>query len=133
MTQKGRIIWFNSFIIVFKLSFMLLIITLYFIGKTFYQLAHAYDKGRWQYAIVGIVVFYVGQFIGGLSIGFAAVYFGYQIEEINALALGLLALPFGGLAVWLLYRNLKKRWSDLSSVSSKDAFNEQIIDDDLAQ
>ena len=112
---------------------MLLLITLYFIGKTFYQLAHAYDKGRWQYAIVGIVVFYVGQFIGGLSIGFAAVYFGYQIEEINALALGLLALPFGGLAVWLLYRNLKKRWSDLSSVSSKDAFNEQIIDDDLAQ
>lgn len=112
---------------------MLLLITLYFIGKTFYQLAHEYDKGRWQYAIAGIVVFYLGQFLGGMLIGFAAIYFGYQIEEINELALGLIALPFGGLAVWLLYRTLKKRWSGISSLTDKDAYNEQIIDDDLTQ
>jgi hypothetical protein len=110
---------------------MLLLITLYFIGKTFYELAHEFDKGRWQYAIAGIVVFYLGQFLGGMLIGFGAVYAGYEIDNINELALGLLALPFGGLAVWLLYRTLKKRWSGANSLTSKDAHNEQIIDDEL--
>lgn len=112
---------------------MLLLITLYFIGRAFYQLAHEYDKGRWQYAIAGIVLFYAGQFLGGILIAVIAVSSGFEINKDSELALGLLALPFGGLAVWLLYRTLKKRWSNISSVSSKDAYNEQIIDDDLSQ
>lgn len=110
---------------------MLLLITLYFIGKTFYQLAHEYDKGRWQYAIAGVVIFYLGQFIGGFIIGFAAVFLGYQIELLNDLVIGLLALPFGGLAVWLLYRTLKKQWSGSNTPNAKEAYNEQIIDDDV--
>lgn len=112
---------------------MLLLITLYFIGRAFYQLAHEYDKGRWQYAIAGIVLFYAGQFLGGILIAVIAVSSGFEINKDSELALGLLALPFGGLAVWLLYRTLKKRWSNINSVSSKDAYNEQIIDDDLSQ
>jgi hypothetical protein len=45
---------------------MLGLFLLYFIGKSFYELAHEYDKSRWGFAIAGVVAYYFGTFVAGI-------------------------------------------------------------------
>ncbi len=91
---------------------MLGLLLLYFIGKYFYDLAGSYGKPKWGYAILGIISYYAGTFIGGLVIGFVYVQTSdpMAIDGIPDLALGLLVLPFGLAACWVLYTLLKRHW-----------------------
>ncbi len=44
---------------------MLGLFLLYFIGKIFYQLAEAHNKNKWVFAILGVIAYYAGTFLGG--------------------------------------------------------------------
>ena len=97
---------------------------IYWIGKSFYELAHEHDKSRWGFAILGVIGYYAGIII-------AEVVFVLLSEEgivgnINRYALGILSLPVGLLTCWLLYRFLKSQWS--KQTQSPDA---DVIDRDL--
>ena len=48
---------------------MLGLLLLYWIGKYFYKLAEAYDKSKWGFTILGIVVYYAGIVVLGLILG----------------------------------------------------------------
>lgn len=99
---------------------------IYWIGKSFYELAHEHDKSRWGFAVLGVLGYYAG-------IIFAEVIFVLLSEkgilgDINHYILGFLSLPFGLLTCWLLYRLLKNQWSNQSRPIDAD-----VIDRDLLQ
>lgn len=92
---------------------MLGIILIYFIGKYYYDLAKEYQKNHWLFAVIGVVSYYAGTFIGGLIIGAIMVSQdgGSALDDMSDIALGFMALPVGILACWGLYKLLKKQWS----------------------
>jgi len=91
---------------------MLGLLLLYWIGKHFYKLAENYNRHAWGHAIMGIVCYYLGTFVGGLALIII-------IEMINPggtdtlddYALGLMGVPFGLLSLWLLSRYLNRRYA----------------------
>lgn len=104
---------------------MIGLIILFWAGKTFYQLAHEFDKNRWAFAILGVVTYYGGTILAGVVIGvlFELNSPGY-INETNEKWVGYLTIPFGMLTCWLTYLFLKKRWStpnDIDSGTTLDA------------
>jgi hypothetical protein len=109
---------------------MIGLILIYFVGKAFYDLAGNHQKGQWLFAILGVVSYYGGQFLGAilLAIGYE-VFFG-SIDDVNETVLSLLALPIGILCCWGFYRILKSRWEreETFSGSSEDVLDANIID-----
>ena len=89
---------------------MLGLVFLYFIGKYFYKLAEKFNEKKWLYAILGIGVYYVGTFIGGIILGIIDGLTNIDFDWENDIALGLIALPFGIAATFIFYYILKKHW-----------------------
>lgn len=110
---------------------MIGLILIYFVGKAFYDLANEFNRNKWLYAILGVIVYYVpAPFVG---VGYA-IYAGDEFEETGSfgsssqLALTLISIPLGLIACYVFYRILKNRWS------KEDNNNEQdptILDADL--
>ncbi|MEL6625575.1 MAG: hypothetical protein AAFS00_00845 [Bacteroidota bacterium] len=95
---------------------MLGILLIYFIGKYFFDLAEDHDKSRWGFAILGIVVYYVGTFLGGIILGVVFLIFDWgNIEEWNDIVLSLMAMPFGIGSCVGLYFILKSIWEKKAS------------------
>ena len=89
---------------------MLGLVFLYFIGKYFYKLADQFNKNKWLFAVLGIVVYYAGTFIGGIILGILDAIIGIDFDWDNNIALSLIALPFGMASAYLFYFILKKQW-----------------------
>lgn len=107
---------------------MLAFLLLYFIGKQFYNLAESFQKNGWGYAIAGIAAYYGGTFIGGFIIAIAYLTLSTTpYEEANEYGLTLLALPFGLLGCWVLYRILKNNWEKKPASAGMDILDEDIL------
>lgn len=89
---------------------MLGILLIYFIGKHFYKMAETYNKNKWLFAILGVVTYYVGTFIGGIVLAILDEIFVLGINWDSNLILGLMALPFGIALDYLFYKILEKKW-----------------------
>ena len=90
---------------------MLGILLIYFIGKYFFELAEDHDKSKWGFAILGVVTYYIGTFIGGLILGILFLLFSWgNIEEWNDIVISLMAMPFGIGSCVGLYFILKNVW-----------------------
>lgn len=89
---------------------MLGIILIYFIGKHFYKMAETYNKNKWLFAILGVVIYYVGTFLGGVILAILDEVFALGINWESNLMLGILALPFGIALDYLFYVILEKKW-----------------------
>lgn len=93
---------------------MLGILLIYYIGKYFYVLAGERGKSKtiqWTFAVLGVVVYYLGTFVGGMLLGVLGYAFElFDIETMNDFLISLLALPFGVLACWGFYMILKNNW-----------------------
>lgn len=98
---------------------MLGILLIFFIGRYFYRLAEKYDQNKWLYAILGIVTYYSGTFIGGIILAILDEFFLIGINWNNNFTLGLIALPFGLVSAYLFYFLLNKKWKK-SFVQIKD-------------
>ena len=84
---------------------------LYFVWKYYKALADQYSKEKpWPYIILGAVVYYAGTFVGGIIIFLIAESSGTYIDESSERLLGLLGIPFGILASYLLYKYLENKW-----------------------
>lgn len=107
---------------------MLGLLLIYFIGKYFYDLAQDHNKNAWLFAILGIVVYYAGTFIAGILMAlFYSLVLEKDIEAVNDMLLGLLALPFGLLASWLFYRYLSNIWSKEKTANSTDILDQDLL------
>ncbi|WP_298345291.1 hypothetical protein [uncultured Algibacter sp.] len=90
---------------------MLGILLIYFIGKRFYDLSIEYDKSKWLYAILSVIVYYAAGFVFGIALALLDIYiFNWGIDYENNFGINLLGLPVGLLAVWGLYVSLEKKW-----------------------
>jgi hypothetical protein len=112
---------------------MIGLILLYFAGKAFYVLAENNGKSKWPFAILGVVSYYLGLFIGGMIIGICYEVFMEgsveDLEDINATLLGLLAIPVGVLTCWGFYKFLENRWSKKETFStSEDVLDANLVD-----
>ncbi len=107
---------------------MLGILLIYFIGKKFYELAGTYKKKQLAYAILGVVSYYIGTFFGGLTIAIGSDLMGSTpIEEMNEYALGIMALPFGLLACWIVYQMLKRTWRKATYVGDLGTLDDEFV------
>lgn len=90
---------------------MLGLVLLYWIGKYFYKLAEEFEKSKWAYVILGIVVYYTGIILFGIIFMIIGEIIspGY-VDTFNETLLGFMALPFGILSCYLLYKYLEKTW-----------------------
>ena len=90
---------------------MLGLLLIYFIGKKFFDLAKKFGKSEWGFAILGVVIYYVGTLIAGIII-----VLGYElsssssIDDLNEFALSFISLPFGILSCIGLHYYLKNTW-----------------------
>ena len=108
---------------------MLGIILLYFVGKMFYDLVGKYknDKtARWIYAIIAVISYYAGTFLGGVLLGLGEVYGLWYISDLNDLILGFIALPFGILTVVVFYQILKLNLAKKKEVQDSDLIDEEF-------
>ncbi|MCC6702155.1 MAG: hypothetical protein IT221_11565 [Fluviicola sp.] len=79
------------------------------LAKLFYDLAAKFGKNAWFYAILAAFLFVVSEFLFGFV--YILVIWNYQLSE-NPLALSILAITFGVLVDYLLYKYLKKKWEN---------------------
>ncbi len=105
---------------------MLGLILLIFIAKPFYQMAEERKKNKWLFAFFGVAAYYSGSFMGGVVLVVVFNLFGWAaINEFSDIQIGLMALPFGLLSCYGLYKGLEKKWK-------KNTFESlEIIDDEL--
>jgi hypothetical protein len=104
------------------------IFVLYYIGKTFYDLAELHQKSKWAFALLGVASYYVGSILGGILIAlYVELFTASTIDDIPDVALNLLAVPFGIAMCWGTYRLLKKIWSKIP----KAALYNEVLDGSL--
>lgn len=104
---------------------MLGILMLFFIGRYYYQLAFEFEKNKWVFAIIGILTYYAGTLIAAFIFGAVAVLSGNESWlEMGDLGLSLIALPFGLLAAWGLYRILDNNWKNKKKASTDSLIDE---------
>ena len=110
---------------------MLGLVLIYFIGKYYYDLAKKYGKNEWGHGVLGVVTYYAGTFVLGIALVIVMDYISPGwIGNINEFLLGLIALPFGLLATWGLYKFLENKYVN-EMQSGGPAFNADILDDEL--
>lgn len=102
---------------------MLGLLFIFWIGKYFYQLAEQYKKNKWLFAILGIVVFYAGQFVVGLILGLLVYFFDWSIDFDDQWLMALIGIPAGGISVYVFYFLLEKTWKS-EKVEVKDSIQD---------
>lgn len=90
---------------------MLGLVFIYFVGKTYYELAVLHRKSAWGFAILGVVSYYGGIIVGAFMIGLTLELVSPgTINDNNDSYYGLLGIPVGLLVCWGLYKYLQKNW-----------------------
>ena len=106
---------------------MIGIVLMYFVGKSFYDLAGLHNRSQWGFAILGVASYYVGSFLGGLLLAVLSEFGLFSLDGLSDISLGVMALPMAILSCWGFYTILKSQWrKKVEKVSS-----EQILDSDL--
>ncbi|MBI3519078.1 MAG: hypothetical protein HY062_06935 [Bacteroidetes bacterium] len=106
---------------------MLGFLLLYFIWKYYSELAFEYEKSKWGYVILGIATYYLGTFAGGFLIGMIIILMGSDIDAVSDILLSVMAVPFGILSVWGLYKFLQKKWSKKTENSNSESLDSDLI------
>ncbi|MCL6294403.1 hypothetical protein [Jejuia spongiicola] len=99
---------------------MLNIIIICFIGKYYYELTQDYYKNRWIYGILGIVVYYIGAFSGGIVIGITDNLFDIGFNWNSTSNLIIISLLFGLLFKVLVYGVLYRKWKKAEVVAKNE-------------
>ena len=102
---------------------MLGIFLIYYIGKSFYQLANIYHKSPWGFAFAGLGVFYGAQISSGvlmylfLDLG--------DMDSLDTRGLDFMSAIVGGGITYFFYQYLKNKWS----IGPIKEANPDILDD----
>ena len=88
------------------------LLLIYFIGKSFYELAHTHNRSKWGYAILGIVTYYGLQLLLGFGIGFYLVLRNGDgaITTETELVVTIVGVAIAAFGTWGLHYLLKKSW-----------------------
>lgn len=89
---------------------MLGLLPLYFIGKYYAELATAYNRKGWVFALIGVLIALASQFLLGLIVGFIAVMQNNESLLESELLLNLGAIMFSILVAVVVYKILESNW-----------------------
>ncbi len=107
---------------------MLGLFLIYFIGKSYYELADKFAKSKWGFAILGVVVYYFGTFLAGFlfailsELGVTSFFI-----ELPDMAMSFFALPFGLLACWGVYKILENKWKNQTVKTVNESLDSDLI------
>lgn len=108
---------------------MLGLLLIYFIGKAFYELAHDYKKSRWGFAILGIISYYTGTFLGGIILGIIGALANSNFpQDLPNIVLSLLAIPFGLLTCWVFYKILVGQWNKKEQFKNYETLDGNVVE-----
>jgi hypothetical protein len=102
---------------------MLGLLLIYFVGRAFYRLAETHKRSKWLFAILGVLTYYVTQFVFGFVV------FSYMIANGSVLTSGLelgitlIGILVGAAGVGLFYYLLKRAWE-----KNPKNNNEELLD-----
>jgi len=101
---------------------------IYFIGRSFYNLAGEHKKSKWGFAILGIVSYYLGTFLGGVLIAVVIeLVLSGSIDEYSDTALAFMAFPLGLATCWLFHFLLKRHWTKRPAFNNDEALDSDLI------
>lgn len=90
---------------------MLGLLLIYFLGKKFYDLAFDHKRSPWLYAILGVVTYYGGLYLLGITIEVIMISSNnYSYLSINETLRTIFYIPLGLLCAFALYKVLEKNW-----------------------
>lgn len=107
---------------------MLGLFLIYFIGKKYHELADQFNKSKWGFAILGVVVYYFGTFLAGIlftilnELGVTDFF-----TDLPGFAVSLFSLPFGILACWGVYKLLENMWKNQSTGTRNESLDGDMI------
>lgn len=105
---------------------MLGLLLIYWLGKSFYELAGEFKKHQWGFAIAGVASYYGGTFASALLFGGILAYTeSTAFLDTNETLLGLMFVPMGLLTCFLFYKFLQRRWENESVLAT----NDDLLDD----
>lgn len=115
---------------------MLGLFFIYFIGRAYYYLAEEHHKNKWLFAIMGILSYYGGSFIGGVI-----AYLAYDMMNVNGVSfneaiLTVIGIFLGLLTCWVYYSLLKRNWKNKvfgedATILDDDFLNEDFLNDNI--
>ena len=108
---------------------MIGILLIYFVGKTFYDLAGLHKKNPWGFAVLGVASYYAGNILGGVLLAVLSELGLFSLEGIHETVIGIMALPIGILTCWGTYSLLRNRWEKSAEKVNRD----EVLDGDLIQ
>ena len=102
---------------------MLGLIAIYFIGKSFHDLAKYHNKNKWAFVFAGLGVFYGSQIAFGLILG---LFFMHLLE--NTILINVGGLFIAAIAGVLFYSYLKNKWENDASLepNMQDVLDEGV-------
>jgi hypothetical protein len=89
---------------------MLGLLLIYFIWRQFASLAYTYNKSKWGYGILGVVVYYAGTFLGGICVGLLRPDLVYNDAPGNTFLIALAGMAVGIFIDIILYLILQSYW-----------------------
>lgn len=111
---------------------MLGLLLIYWVGKTFHDLAEKHGRSKGLYALIGIVSYYAAQIIFGFVLGIIW-YATNDSDPDFGMGINILGVAVGALSCWGLYEFLKYRWSNAyqENQAQRSLQDSDLLDDDL--
>lgn len=103
---------------------MLEILFIYFVGKKFYDLAELYNKNKWLFVVLSVLMYYGCIFLWLIVFSIIMEIIGYSVAEWSDLAFTLIGLVLSILTVFGFYKLMERKWSN-------DVTDASILDDDI--
>lgn len=108
---------------------MIGLLLIYFIGKAFYELAFDYNKSKWGFAILGVLSYYAGTFLGGVVLAIIGIVTNSDFPQNQpGLLLSIMAVPFGLLACWGFYKILVSVWNRKEILKTDDTLDGSLME-----
>lgn len=89
---------------------MLGLLLIYFVGRAFYRLAETHKRSKWLFAILGVLTYYVTQFVFALAVFSYMVANNGELTSGTELSVTLISILVGAAGVGLFYYLLKRAW-----------------------
>ena len=105
---------------------MLGILVIYWVGKQYYELAFRYNKSKWFWTILAIIIYFSSQFLFGLILAFLFPAMFVDLDTGKSFFINVMGVLFGLLAWYIVLKILESAWEKQSY--SIIANGETIID-----
>ncbi|MDH4472841.1 MAG: hypothetical protein QE487_09535 [Fluviicola sp.] len=103
---------------------MLGLLLIYFVGRAFYRLAETHKRSKWLFAILGVVTYYVTQFLFALGLLSYMMSRGREFTSGDELVITLVGILVGGIGVSAFYAILKRAWEKKPRIDNNELLDQ---------